>query len=49
MKNTVFWDVTPCGTCYVPTFCTNWVFYISEEGFLHGRRRENVKPIFTAQ
>jgi hypothetical protein len=33
MKNPVFWDVTPCGSCNIP-----------EEGNLLSHRRENLKP-----
>jgi hypothetical protein len=32
LKNGVFWDVTPCGSCNIP-----------EDTILHSYRRENLK------
>jgi hypothetical protein len=37
VKNGVFWDVTPCGTCK----------NIPEDTFLHSHRRENLKSYKT--
>jgi hypothetical protein len=38
MKNGVFWDVTPCGSCN-----------IQEDTILHSHRRENLKSYTAIQ
>jgi hypothetical protein len=47
LKNTVFWDVTPCRSCVNRRFggtCTRSTRrHIPEDGILHSRRRENLK------
>jgi hypothetical protein len=41
MKNGVFWDVTPCGSCKIPTRATRR--NIPEDVIIHSHRRENLK------
>jgi hypothetical protein len=41
MKNSVFWDVTPCGSCKVLTRAT--LHNIPEDAILHSHFRETLK------
>jgi hypothetical protein len=51
IRNAVFWDVTPCGTCKKRRFGGTYKTTrrtIPEDGILHGHRRENFKSYMKA-
>jgi hypothetical protein len=41
MKNDIFWDVTPCGSCKNLTRATR--YHIPEDDIFHSHHRENLK------
>jgi hypothetical protein len=43
MKNGVFWDVTPCGSCKNRRFGGATWCNVTEDTILHSHRRENLK------